>query len=56
MDPTKVEGLANWPTPKNVKQVQQFLGFGNFYQRFIRDYSNIAKPLNDLTRKNNKFE
>ncbi|KAG2009522.1 reverse transcriptase-RNase H-integrase [Coprinopsis cinerea AmutBmut pab1-1] len=56
MDPTKVEGLANWPTPKNVKQVRQFLGFGNFYRRFIRDYSKIAKPLNDLTRKNNKFE
>src|SRR5690606_11444959 len=56
MDPTKVEGLANWPTPKNVKQVRQFLGFGNFYRRFIRDYSKIAKPLNDLTGKNNTFE
>ena len=56
MDPTKVEGLSNWPTPQNVKQVRQFLGFGNFYRRFIKDYAKIAVPLNALTKKDRKFE
>lgn len=56
MDPTKVEGLANWPQPKTVKQVRSFLGFGNFYQKFICHYSNIASLMNALTRKDQQFE
>lgn len=55
MDPTKVEGLAKWPTPQTVKQVRSFLGFGNFYRKFIRHYSEIAGPLNALTRKDQEF-
>jgi len=55
MDPTKVEGLANWPTPQTVKQVRSFLGFGNFYRKFIRHYSDIATPLNALTKKDREF-
>ena len=51
MDPTKVAGIANWPTPNTVKQVQSFLGFCNFYWPFIYQFSHIAKPLNELTRK-----
>ena len=51
MDPTKVTGIANWPTPKTVKQVWSFLGFFNFYQPFIYQFSHIAKPLNELTKK-----
>ena len=39
-----------------VKQVRSFLGFGNFYQKFISHYSDIAKPLNNLTKKDRKFE
>ena len=39
-----------------MKQVQSFLEFGNFYQKFISHYSDIAKPLNDLTKKDKKFE
>lgn len=35
MDPIKVEGILQWPTPTTVKQVRGFLGFGNFYRRFI---------------------
>ena len=42
--------------PKNVKDVQSFLGFANFYRRFIANYSAIAKPLTNLTRKEVKFE
>jgi hypothetical protein len=51
MDPVKVAGVASWPEPKNKKDVQQFLGFTNFYQRFIRAFSNITRPLFDLTKK-----
>ena len=49
MDPTKLDGIRNWPTPAKVKDVCPFLGFANFYRKFIGDYSNIACPL--LTKK-----
>ena len=51
MDPAKVAVIATWPTPTSVKQVRSFLGFCNFYQPFIYQFSHIAKPLNELTRK-----
>ncbi|GLB41135.1 putative retrotransposable element tf2 155 kda protein type 1-like [Lyophyllum shimeji] len=51
MDPVKVAGVAEWPVPKNKKEVQSFLGFTNFYRRFIRDFSHHARPLFDLTAK-----
>jgi len=51
MDPVKVAGVSQWPTPSNVKEVQSFIGFVNFYRRFIKDFSEIARPLHDLTRK-----
>ena len=56
MDPVKLGGIRDWPTPTTVKQVQSFLGFGNFYRKFISHYSNLAQPLNDLTKKDKKFE
>ena len=49
MDPVKVAGVAEWPTPKSKKEVQQFVGFVNFYRRFILDFSHIARPLYDIT-------
>ena len=42
MDPVKLDGIAKWPTSTKVKDVRSFLGFANFYQRFIPNYSNIA--------------
>jgi len=51
MDPAKLEGIRDWPTPMTVKQTQSFLGFGNFYRKFIEHYTDIARPLNDLTKK-----
>ena len=51
MDPAKVAGVNNWPTPTTVKQVHSFLGFCNFYRAFIRGFSHLAKPLNNLTKK-----
>ncbi len=51
MDPIKVEGIAKWPTPTTVKDVHSFLGFCNFYRSFIANFSAMAWPLNDLTKK-----
>lgn len=48
-DPAKIQAVANWPRPTSVKQLQQFLGFANFYRRFIRNYSRVAAPLTKLT-------
>ncbi|KIN98978.1 hypothetical protein M404DRAFT_30941 [Pisolithus tinctorius Marx 270] len=42
MDPVKVQGIADWPVPKKVKDVRSFLGFANFYRRFVPYYSDIA--------------
>ena len=51
MDPAKIAGIATWPMPTSVKQVRSFLGFCNFYRPFIYQFSHIARPLNELTRK-----
>src|SRR5258708_1540411 len=51
MDLTKVCGVTEWPTPTKVKEVQSFLGFVNFYQKFIHDFSDVACPLYVLTCK-----
>ena len=56
MDPVKVKAITDWQAPKTVKQVQAFLGFGNFYRRFIKNFSHLAKPLTELTKKGVKFE
>ena len=50
VDPEKVKVVQDWKPPKTVKGVQSFLGFCNFYRRFIQDYGRVAKPLNSLTK------
>jgi len=55
MDPVKLSGIANWPTPNTLKQVHSFLGFGNYYWRFIQGYGNLTRPLNELLKKEEKF-
>uniref|UniRef100_A0A0W0GFS8 Reverse transcriptase domain-containing protein n=1 Tax=Moniliophthora roreri TaxID=221103 RepID=A0A0W0GFS8_MONRR len=56
MDPVKLAGIAEWEPLKTVKGVHTFLEFGNFYRKFIRKYAQLARPLNDLTKKSQKFE
>ena len=50
MDPAKVSAVVEWPRPASVKQLQRFLGFANFYRRFIRGFSALAAPLTALTK------
>lgn len=56
MSETKVQVVKDWPTPKTVKNIQEFLGFVNFNRRFIKDYSLKALPLTKLTRKDTPFK
>jgi transposase InsO family protein len=56
VDPEKISVLKNWQVPNTVRGVQSFLGFCNFYRRFIRNYGRIARPLVKLTRKNVPFK
>ena len=47
-DPKKMEAIKKWPVPKTVTEVQSFLGFTNYYRKFIRKYAQIARPINWL--------
>jgi len=47
--------VKEFPPPKNIKELQQFLGLAGYYRRFIKNFAHIANPLNTLLRKNIKF-
>src|SRR5215472_9575463 len=51
-----LKGIEDWPTPKTPKNVRQFIGFCNFYRKFINSYATIAQPLNSLMKKRIKLE
>ena len=53
MDPKKIDAVHDWPAPRNVHELQQFLGLGNWLRRFVQGYSSIVKPLTSLTGKAN---
>ena len=55
MDPTKLKAMEQWEPPKSVKAVRSFIGFCNFYQKFILNFSALARPLHDLTKKGVTF-
>jgi hypothetical protein len=55
VDHAKVEVIHGWPIPKNLSQVRNFLGLAGFYRRFVKDFSTIAAPLNELTKKGVPF-
>ena len=50
----KVNGVLSWLEPKNVKNVRKFLGLANYYQRFIKDFAQVARLINTLMRKDIK--
>jgi len=51
MSQEKVQAVLDWKSPASLVEVQQFLGFANFYRRFIENYSKVARPLTELTKK-----
>ena len=51
----KVEAILSWKTPESLTETQSFLGFANFYRCFIRDYSRVARPLTELTKKDREW-
>ncbi|SGY78585.1 BQ5605_C008g04896 [Microbotryum silenes-dioicae] len=55
MSQDKVKAITSWPTPTSLKELQQFLGFCNFYRRFIEGYSRVIAPLTRLLKKNTPF-
>ena len=55
MDPAKTKAVADWPAPSTRRELQRFLGFANFYRRFIRNYSSVAAPLTALTSLSKPF-
>ena len=54
MQREKVKEVLNWPVPRNIKEVQKFLGLTNYYRRFIKDFTKIAALLHVLVRKEQK--
>jgi len=55
IDEKKLSGVLEWPVLTKVKQVQAFLGFANFYCRFIENFTKMSKPLSDLTKKDSTW-
>ena len=55
MDPAKIKSILEWLVPTSVKEVQSFVGFANFYRKFIDGYSSLATPLTTLTKNSVRF-
>jgi len=52
----KVNRVLSWPEPKNVKDIRKFLGLANYYRRFIKNFAQVARPMNVLMRKDAKWQ
>ena len=55
MEDSKVDAIRDWPIPYTIHDIQSFLGTGNFYRRFIENFSLVARPLHNLTKKDEKW-
>nr|GFC76501.1 putative reverse transcriptase domain-containing protein [Tanacetum cinerariifolium] len=56
VDPTKIESVKDWASPKSPMEIRQFLGLAGYYRRFIEGFLKITKPMTKLTQKKVKFE
>ena len=56
MDPEKVKAILEWESPKSIKGVRSFLGFANFYRKFILQFSDIVRPISELIKKDLAFK
>ena len=56
VDPQKIDAVTEWPRPKNPTEVRSFLGLAGYYRRFVQNFSKIATPLTNLTRKVSKHK
>ena len=54
MTDRKVKSVQNWAHPRSVKEVQIFIGFANFYRRFIKNFSKVCKPITETLKGNPK--
>jgi hypothetical protein len=56
MECVKVDAVRDWQPPQNVRRVREFIGFCNFYRQFVKGFAEVARPLHDLTKKDQKWE
>jgi len=56
MEKEKVDGVLSWLEPKNMKDIRKFLDLANYYRRFIKDFTQVARPMNVLTKKDMKWK
>ena len=55
MEKEKVKGVLGWLVPKMVRDIRKFLGLANYYKQFVKDFTKLARPLNNLMRKTEKW-